>query len=105
MSHALLYTFSSFKKAVEADTSPKNKKTITNLCLLFGVYYILNLSAPIAEGGFLLPNHITSLLRLKEMLLELIRPELAGILDSFLIPEHLIRSAFSKGNPYDVVYD
>lgn len=65
MSHSLLYTFSKFKKAVEEDRCTENKKIINALCLLFGAHIILNLSPPIAEGGFLIPNHVSSLLRLK----------------------------------------
>jgi hypothetical protein len=86
MSHALLYTFTHFKSAVENDKNTKNKSITNALCLLFGTHIILTLSGSIAEGGFLLSSHITSLIRLKEKLLEKIRPELAGILDSFLIP-------------------
>jgi hypothetical protein len=65
---------------------------------------VLNYSGTIAEGGFLLSSHITALVRLKEKLLEQIRPELTGILDSFMIPEDYLRSAFTKGNPYDVIF-
>lgn len=103
VSHALLYTFTNFKKAVELDKCDKNKSITQALCLLFGVHTVLYSSASIYEGGFVLPKHNTSLLRLKQRLLQQIRPELIGILDSFLVSEGYIRSAFASGNPYDVI--
>lgn len=104
ISHALLYTYSRLKAAVEQNKNANNKAIVYALCLLFGVHSVLNHANAIAEGGFLVPDHITSLLRLKEKLLEQIRPELAGILDSFMMPEQLVRSAFASGNPYEVSY-
>jgi hypothetical protein len=65
---------------------------------------ILTHSAAVAEGGFILPVHISSLMRLKEHLLDKIRPQLAGLLDSFLVPENLIRSALAHGDPYQVKF-
>lgn len=103
ISHSLLYTYSSLKAAIEQDKNTANKSIVYALCLLYGVHSVLNHANAIAEGGFLVPDHITSLLRLKEKLLEQIRPELVGILDSFMMPEHLIRSAFASGNPYEVL--
>jgi len=47
---------------------------------------ILTNSAAVAEGGFILPTHITSLMRLKEHIIDKIRPQLVGLLDSFLVP-------------------
>lgn len=103
ISHSLLYTYSSLKAVVDQNKNDKNKAIVYALCLLFGVHSVLNHANAIAEGGFLVPDHITSLLRLKEKLLEQIRPELVGILDSFMMPEHLVRSAFASGNPYEVL--
>lgn len=103
ISHSLLYTFSALKSVVDQNKNDKNKGIVYALCLLFGVHSVLSYANAIAEGGFLVPDHITSLLRLKEKLLEQIRPELVGILDSFMMPEHLIRSAFASGNPYEVL--
>jgi hypothetical protein len=74
------------------------------LCRLFGANTVLSNSIAIAEGGYILPAHITGLIQLKEKLLEEIRPNLVAILDSFLIPEGYLRSAFAKGNPYDVKF-
>jgi len=65
MGHGLLYTYSKFKEAVEADTNASNKATITALCKLFGSHIVLSNAGAIAEGGFIAPNHITSLIRLK----------------------------------------
>lgn len=64
-SHGFLYTFSKFKEAIQNDTNPSNKTILTALCLLFGAHGVLNFSGAVTEGGFLLPNHITSLMRLK----------------------------------------
>lgn len=100
MAHGLLYTFKKFKLAIENDKCATNKIILNRLCLLFGAHVVLNFGTTTAENGLLLPNHIQSLKILKENLLELIRPELAGLLDSFMIPEKMIRSALAKGNPY-----
>jgi hypothetical protein len=41
--------------------------------------------------------------RLKEILLENLRPHIVAITDAFLIPEQFIQSGFTKGNPYQVL--
>lgn len=67
--HGLLYIFSYFKKASEADKNVANKQVVKDLCMLFGVNTILKNSAPIIEGGFIIPEHLSGLARLKEILL------------------------------------
>jgi len=44
-------------------------------------------------------------MRLKENILNKLRPQLVGLLDSFLMPEHLIRSALAHGDPYQVIFN
>lgn len=104
MAHSLFYTFENFKNAVERDSNPKNKEILTDLCLLFGAHTILNSSPAIVEGGFIQPAHLTSLLRLKEELLDKLRTQLIGLLDSFVLPENIIRSALTTGDPYQVSF-
>jgi hypothetical protein len=102
MAHSLFYTFENFKNAVERDINPKNKEILTDLCLLFGAHTILNNSPAIVEGGFIQPAHLSSLMRLKEELLNKLRSQLIGLLDSFVLPEKIIRSALTTGDPYQV---
>lgn len=54
--------------------------------MLFGVDAILKNSAPIIEGGFIQPDHLSSLRRLKEILLDNIRPHAVKVVDAFHIP-------------------
>ena len=49
------------------------------------------------------PEQISALSRLKEILLENLRPHIVAITDAFLIPEQFIQSGFTKGNPYQVL--
>jgi hypothetical protein len=65
MFHAIFYTFNCFKNAVEKDDSQINKEVIKNLCLLFGVSSLLKNSGPIIEGGFITPDQICAMMRVK----------------------------------------
>ena len=100
--HSLLYVFNNFRKALDKDTSIYNKAVSTNLCLLFGINSILKYSGPIIEGGFITPEQLESLANFKEVLLEKLRPHVARIVDSFLLPKSLIQSALTQGDPYEV---
>jgi hypothetical protein len=63
--HGYLYMFALFKKAVEKDTNVTNRELIQNLCMLFGADALLKNSAPIIEGGFVQPEHLSALRRFK----------------------------------------
>lgn len=63
---------------------------------------ILGISVAVVEGDFILATQVNSLMRLKEHILDKIRPQLVGLLDSFLVPETLLRSALTSGDPYQV---
>jgi hypothetical protein len=38
------------------------------------------------------------------MILKKLRPNLIGLVDGFGLPEHLIRSELTYGNPYEVTF-
>ena len=46
----------------------------------------MSFSSVVTEGGFITPQQMTSLFRLKEQLLDAIRPQLVGLIDSFNVP-------------------
>jgi len=60
-----MYTYSYFKKSMENDKSVANHETSKNLCLLFGASSVLKNISPIIEGGFIKPEQISALSRLK----------------------------------------
>ena len=70
------------------------------LCKLFGINMILIHTSGLIEGGFISSNQISLLKKLKEVILNRLRPDLIGIVDGFGIPDKFIRSALISGNPY-----
>jgi hypothetical protein len=62
------------------------------------------LAEPIVEGGFVCPVRFGQLQEQKEVLLKVLRPLTAGLLDSFGIPDKYLRSELVSGNPYQVIF-
>jgi len=69
MCHGHVYTFSSFKRALEKGPSITNREILKNLCMLFGASSIIKYATPIIEGGFITPDQISALRNFKELLL------------------------------------
>ena len=63
--HSVCYTYNAFKAAVEVNRNRKNQTALHQLCQLFGINSIVSFSSVVVEGGFVLPEHISSLLALK----------------------------------------
>lgn len=69
---------------------------------MFAIGQIQRLSEPILEGGFICPVKYNLLNDEKEKIFNRLRPIVAGLLDSFGIPDKFVRSELVRGNPYNV---
>jgi hypothetical protein len=100
--HGVYYTVNAFIEANERELTPEIKPVIEDLCKLFAIGQIQRLSEPIIEGGFICPIKYQLLADEKEGIFNRLRPIVAGLLDSFGIPDRFIRSELAKGHPYNV---
>lgn len=51
--HAGYYTFDSFKQAIAKEKNEQVKEITTNLCMLFGLNFVLRNINPAAQAGFI----------------------------------------------------
>lgn len=63
--HSGYYTFDSFKRAIAEEQDERVKEITTNLCLLFGLNFLLGHLNPAIEGGFISSAQTRSLFDLK----------------------------------------
>lgn len=101
--HGVYYTVNAFIEANDRELTPEIKPLLNDLCKLFSIGQIQRLSEPILEGGFICPNKWRLLNDEKEAIFSRLRPIVAGLLDSFGIPEKYIRSELARGQPYNVI--
>lgn len=76
---------------------------LIQLCKLYGISCFLQYCSPVIEKGLVSKEHILSLNECKEQLIGLLRGNMVGLVDSFMIPDSRLRSHLTTGNPYEVL--
>ena len=101
-------SFQLFKRKIETDpelTCPNGKKLLTDLCLLYGLNYLMNDYSSCFESGFFTserPYDKFIMEAIKTLLLR-IRPQAIPLTESVQIPDESLCSAI--GNSYGDIYE
>lgn len=102
--HGNYFTLLAYLQAFNAEKDTYIKPILADLYRLFAINQIHRNSEPIVEAGFICPRKFKLLGAEKEEILVRLRPMLAGLLDSFAIPDKYIRSEVAHGHPYNVIH-
>ena len=98
--HGLYFIISELTSAVNSLEKQPIQSLMIQLFKLFSITHLQRLGEPIIESGFICPVKWVLLDQEKEEALRIVRPHVAVLLDSFGMPDKLLRSEVIQGNPY-----
>lgn len=104
--HMSVYTYHAFMQRIESLIKSQNLKTVMqNLCLLYGVQKLIEQPLGLMQSEYLSTKQFTLIQDKKEELLEIIRPDVVGLVDAFGYPDNTLRSAIGTydGNVYETL--
>lgn len=104
--HTSVYTYHAFLQRIESEIKcPNLKRLMQNLCLLYGVQKLLEQPLGLLQSEYLTGKQSILLEDKKGELLEIIRPDVVGIVDAFGYPDNTLRSALGvyDGNVYETL--
>ena len=99
--HGIYFSTHEWVELIKKEQNNDIKTLMTHLCKLYVITQLQRLAEPVIEGGFICPVKWSLLHVEKEVAMKEIRPHVAVLLDSFGIPDKLLRSEVVRGNPYE----
>ncbi|XP_033105517.1 peroxisomal acyl-coenzyme A oxidase 1-like [Anneissia japonica] len=106
--HMQYFVLSSFVDSLQSiKTTPTIQATLTNLCCLFGLYYITQHRADFMIDGYLTQDQIMQGNEEYLKLLAAVRPEAVSLVDAFDYRDECIHSTLGcyDGNAYQRLYE
>jgi len=102
--HTYYYTFKSFKDKINKDVKAQNLKVVLErLCALFAVDKIIRYPQALFESGYMNAEQFKLFKKLKNILLEELRPDAIGLVDAFGYTDNTLKTAIGTydGNAYE----
>jgi len=105
--HTVYFTFKSFLDDIPSAKEEKSRVVLKRLCELYGLHQLIKFPLGLLESGFVKPEQVKLLKLRKEKLLELVRPDALGLVESYMYNDNNLKSAIgrSDGKVYETLWE